>query len=113
MLFSKANQVMDFQWLAVIQQYTPVISSKHLVNFAKDHPQVGLRGAIFEGCEGQLQSALVIREMPGLHIVAGTVIKAHGSKLVDAPIQDGAVLSRLAQVAKTLAQVQPKRAAIW
>lgn len=96
MLFGKANQVMDFQWLTIIQQYTPVISSKHLVNLAKDNPQVGLRGAIFEGDEGQVQAALVIREMPGLHIVAGAVIKAHGSELVDAPIQDGAVLSCLA-----------------
>jgi hypothetical protein len=51
-LFGKADQVMDFQGLAIIQHYAAVITPKHLVNFTEDDSQVGFCSAVFEWREG-------------------------------------------------------------
>lgn len=55
MLFGKADQIMDFQGLAIAQYYASVITLKHLVNFAEDDTQVGFSGAVFEWREGQIK----------------------------------------------------------
>ena len=55
MLFSKTNQIMDFQGLAIAQYYASVITLKHLVNFAEDDTQVGFSDAVFEWREGQIK----------------------------------------------------------
>jgi hypothetical protein len=54
-LFGKADQIMDFQGLAIAQYSASVITLKHLVNLAEDDTQVGFSGAVFEWREGQIK----------------------------------------------------------
>lgn len=113
MFLGEPNEITDFQPAPIIKDHMPVITSKHLVDFAEDDPQVRARGAVFEGGEGQVEAFLVIGEAPRLHVIAGLVIEFHGTKLVYAPVQDDGVLRRLAQIAKATTQVQADGLSIW
>ena len=70
MLFSKADQFTDFEYRAIVKQHTSVITPEHLVDFTKNDPQIGLRGTLFVGREGQVKPDIVISEALGLHEVA-------------------------------------------
>ena len=89
-----------------------VVAPEHLVDFAGDNAQVGLRQAVFEGREGQVEATLVVGEMPGFHVIAGNVIEFDLLQLVDALVQDEGVLGGRGQVAEAETQIQAEGAAI-
>jgi hypothetical protein len=52
MFLRKADQVVDLQWAAIVQDHMPVVPPKHLVDLAKDDPQIGARCALLERGKG-------------------------------------------------------------
>ena len=74
-LFGKSNQILDQDDIPIFSGNMSVIVPEHLVDFAGDDTKIGFGQAVFEGCESQVEAALVVGEMPGLHIIAGCVIE--------------------------------------
>ena len=75
MFFGKADQVVDQDDIARFGGDMTVVASEHLMDCAGDDPQVGLGQTVFERRKSQVEAALVVGEMPGLHIIAGCVIE--------------------------------------
>ncbi len=111
-LFREANQVFDLQLCAVIENDVPVVTSEHLVHFARNDDQIRCRGAIFEGRKDEIETIFIVREMPGLHVIAGCVAEFNLVQLVDTSVDDDSVLGCFAQVAKALAKIETNCSAI-
>ncbi len=59
-----------------------------------------LSQTFFEGREGQVETILIVAEVPGFHVVAGDVIEFDLFQFMDAVVQDEGVLGGSGQVAE-------------
>ncbi len=86
MFFCKTDHVFDLNLLAVVGNRKAVVTPEHLVDQAGDDSQIGLRGAVFEGREGQVETTFGVGEFPRLHVVARDIIELDLLQLVDAVV---------------------------
>ena len=112
MFFGKADQVVDQGDIARFGGDMTVVASEHLMDCAGDDPQVGLGQTVFERYKGQVEAALVVGEVPGVHVITGDVVEFDFIKFMDAVVQDEGVLGGGGKIPEAESQVETNRAAI-
>lgn len=112
MLLGKTEQSLYFDPFAVIGDHKTVVVPEHLVHLAGDDRQAGGGGAVLEGGEGQVEAVFTIREVPGLHVIAGDVIELDLLQFVDATLQDEGVLPGFGEIPEAHPQVEAEAAPV-